>query len=262
MIRYEQVCFAYQDQNILNQINLEIASGEFVAVIGGNGAGKSAFLKLLNGLLKPTAGSITVDGLDTRTTKTSVLAKKIGFLFQNPDVQICKNTVREEILFSLHCAGVQRAEERCERMIKQFNFAPDADPFSMGRGRRQMLALASVLAVGPQVLVLDEPTTGLDYRECMMIMEQIAALQTAGTTVIMVSHDMELVADFAGRVLVLGGGSVLADGDCRAVMCDRALLSRAKLQPPQIVELAGRCGCAGVCNVNEMQNYLEGRAVL
>lgn len=271
MIRLEQVDFAYQEQNLLNKINLEIDSGEFVAIVGGNGAGKSTFLKLLNGLLKPTAGRVTIDGMDTRTTKTSELAKKIGFLFQNPDVQICKNTVREEILFSLHCVGTkavaghgeakrrkgeQGAQGRCEMIMEQFGFAPEADPFSMGRGRRQMLALASVLAVSPQILVLDEPTTGLDYRECMTIMEQVADLHKEGTTVIMVSHDMELVSDFAKRMLVFGEGSILADGDCREIMCDRALLSRAKLQPPQIVELAGRCGCVGVSSVLDMLYYL------
>jgi energy-coupling factor transport system ATP-binding protein len=261
LIEFSNVCFAYDKNNILENINLTIDDGEFIAIVGRNGAGKTTLMKLFNGLLKPTSGTVTVEGLDTRLARTSELAGHVGFLFQNPDRQICQNTVKAEIEFGLKCILTDKneIEERCLATMESFGFEGDKDPFSLSRGERQKVALASVLALSPKIMVLDEPTTGLDYKECMQIMEVIKALNSRGTTVVMVCHDMELVTDFAQRVLVIGDGGVLADDVCKNVMSNDTVLRRTSLAPPQIAQLAIRLGEAfnGILTVDEMAERIE-----
>lgn len=265
MIKFSDVCFAYEKKNILDSISFSINRGEFVAIVGRNGAGKTTLMKLLNGLLKPTSGNVTIANLDTKTSKTSELAKHVGFLFQNPDRQICQNTVKDEITFGLKCIFTNKVEieKRCTEAIVRFGLKAEKDPFSLSRGERQKVALASIIALSPQILVLDEPTTGLDYKECMQIMEIIKELNNNGTTVIMVCHDMELVADFAQRVIVLGEGSLLSDATCRTVMVDANVLKSASLAPPQIAELAIRLGDGfeGILTLDEMTDRIESRCL-
>lgn len=265
MINFSNVCFAYDKKNILDNINFSINKGEFVAIIGRNGAGKTTLMKLFNGLLKPTAGNVTAANLDTKLSKTSEIAKYVGFLFQNPDRQICQNTVKEEIAFGLKCVLTDREEieKRCKATIESFGLAGEKDPFSLSRGERQKVALASIIAISPDILVLDEPTTGLDYKECMQIMEIINELNKKGTTIIMVCHDMELVADFAHRVIVLGEGNILADDSCKKVMINAEVLRSASLAPPQIAELAIRLGedFEGILTLDEMTDAIESRCL-
>src|SRR5690554_1022914 len=175
MIRLQNVCFSYDQDRTLSNISFQLKKGEFTAIIGANGAGKSTLCRLLNGLLKPSSGSVEVNGLDTRHTKSSILARQIGFLFQNPDRQICKNTVAEEILFGLELLYKDREliKKRLETVLSMFGFSGETNPFNLSRGERQRLALASLIAVEPEILILDEPTTGLDYNECIEIMEII-----------------------------------------------------------------------------------------
>ncbi|MHB8062835.1 MAG: energy-coupling factor ABC transporter ATP-binding protein [Ruminiclostridium sp.] len=265
MITFNKVCFAYDKKNILADISFTINKGEFVALVGRNGAGKTTLMKLFNGLLRPTSGNVVVANLDTKLSKTSELAKHVGFLFQNPDRQICQNTVNNEVAFGLKCIFTDKneIEKRCKATIASFGLSGDKDPFSLSRGERQKVALASIIALSPEILVLDEPTTGLDYKECMQIMELIKQLNHNGTTVIMVCHDMELVADFAQRVIVLGDGSILADDYCKKVMLDAAVLDSASLAPPQIAELAIRLGddFQGILTLDEMTDKIESRCL-
>ena len=221
MIDFQNVSFSYSSGASLRDVSFHIGRGEFVALVGENGAGKSTLSKLVNGLLKPLQGSVTVKGLDTRTTRTSEYARFLGFLFQNPDRQICCGTVAEELKFGLGLLGISQEEQekRCARLLEEFGFSGSQDPFSLSRGERQRLALAGLLAVEPEVLILDEPTTGMDYRECMQLMERVRELnREQGATVLMVCHDMEVVRDFARRVLVLSGGRLLADGPVEKIL--------------------------------------------
>lgn len=240
MIRFENVSLSYGGAAAVRDLNFTVGRGEFVALIGANGAGKTTVSKLMNGLLKPTAGRVLVDGVPTTSLRTSALAKKIGFLFQNPDRQLCKPTIREEIRFGLALTGAKDAVQRTEAVLKAFGLDGDRDPFSASRGERQRIALASLIAVEPEVLILDEPTTGLDYRECMAMMARVRSLNAAGTTVVMVCHDMELVLDFAHRVLVLCEGTLLLDGETRAVFRNEAVLRQASVLPPQVTRLSLR----------------------
>lgn len=265
-VEFRQVSAAYDVQvPILRDVSFSIERGEFVAFLGTNGAGKSTTMRLVNGLLTPTEGQVLVDGVPTTSLKTSQLALKVGFLFQNPDRQICCNTVREELLFGLRALGSAYTEDemcaRVEKVIDEFGFSPDADPFLLNRGTRQLLALASVVVVEPSIVVLDEPTTGLDYRECCKVMEAVERLRSTGATVIMVCHDMEVVADFAERVIVMNAGRVVADGATFEVLRDRAVCERASLVPPQIADisqtLAGALPALGQANtLDEMTSAI------
>ena len=244
MIECDSVRFGYgktKDAELIHGISLSIEDGEFVALTGENGAGKSTFSKLLAGILKPSDGKICVNGTDTKKAKNSVLAKNTGFLFQNPDRQLCTYTVRDEIAFgqkALRTGTEEEISKRTEKIIERFGFNPDEAPFSLSRGQRQRLALASIIAVEPKVMILDEPTTGLDYKECMEIMSAVKELNKNGTTVIMVCHDMELVLDFARRMIVLADGKIEADGKTLEIMCRKEILQNTCLLSPQIIQIA------------------------
>ena len=244
MIECDSVRFGYgktKDAALIHGISLSIKDGEFVALTGENGAGKSTFSKLLAGILKPSDGKISVNEIDTKKAKNSVLAKNTGFLFQNPDRQLCTYTVRDEIAFgqkALKTGTEEEISKRTEKIIERFGFNPDEAPFSLSRGQRQRLALASIIAVEPKVMILDEPTTGLDYKECMEIMSAVKELNKNGTTVIMVCHDMELVLDFAQRMIVLANGKIEADGKTLEIMRSKEILQKASLLPPQIIQIA------------------------
>lgn len=243
MIRVENLCFKYPGGNdILNCLNFSIKKGEFVAIIGQNGAGKTTLLKQFNGLLKPAVGRVLVNGLDVSKTKTSELAKHIGFLFQNPDHQIFCPTVYEEIAFGLKNTG--RGREEIDKLVRKaaekvgLESSLAIEPFTLSKGQRQRVALASVLAMETDVLVLDEPTTGQDYREGIEIMELVADLNRQGKTIIMVTHDMELVARYAQRTVILKAGTVIEDGLVHSVLCSTEKLSASYLDSTQIYLLA------------------------
>lgn len=243
MIEFEKVSASYDGElPILRDVSFRIPDGDFVAFVGTNGAGKSTTMRLVNGLLKPSSGQVLIDGVPTTQLRTSQLAAKVGFLFQNPDRQICCSTVREELLFGFRAQGRADAEAQAkvDAMIERFGFDGDAEPFLLNRGTRQLLALASIIVMEPPVVVLDEPTTGLDFHECAKVMDVIAELNAHGTTVIIVCHDMEVVADYARRVIAMTAGQVVADGETFAVLRNRDVLARTHLLPPQVVDVALR----------------------
>jgi energy-coupling factor transport system ATP-binding protein len=271
MIRIENLSASIRKTPILSDIGASVGEGEFVALVGPNGAGKTTLLKHLNGLLKPTKGSVAIAGVDTRKTKTSELARLVGFLFQNPDQQILCMSVREEIRFGLKHTGVPRDEwdARMESAaaITGLSKKIDADPLLLTRSRRQRVALASVLATGPEILVLDEPTSAQDEVETTRVMEIAQGLVRAGKTVILVSHDMELVSRYATRALVLVGGKLVADLDPADLFADDELLERASLSKPGLHRLAESLGysregkMSGSLSVRELADFVESSAI-
>lgn len=223
-------------------INLTVRAGEILAVVGQNGAGKTTFTKLLNGLIKPSAGVVRIAGLDTRTTPVSVLASHAATLFQNPDRQLCRNTVVEEISFGLELQGApaDAARERALHVAATFGLPENASPFNLSRGQRQMVALASVVALEPELIILDEPTSGLDYRECMTVMETVRQRALDGAAVVMVCHDMEVVSDFADTLAVMAEGRLIEVGPSREVFANDALLAHARIAAPCVPALGKR----------------------
>lgn len=243
MIEFKNVCSSYsEDVPVLRDVSFTIDDGEFAAFVGANGAGKSTTMRLINGLLKPESGEVLLDGVPTTQLRTSEVARRVGFLFQNPDGQICRSSVREELLFGFTARGERgpEAERRVDEIMRAFHFNGDDDPFLLNRGTRQLLALASVVVLAPPVVVLDEPTTGLDFRECAKVMDVIRGLHERGTTVVMVCHDMEVVADNAARTIVMSAGRIVDDGDTFDVLRNHETLARADLIPPQIVDISLR----------------------
>ena len=248
MIRMEHVSFSYPSQgSVITDVSFEAGEGEFIAILGANGAGKTTTARLIDGLIRPTSGRVWINGMDTAATSVSQRAREVGFLFQNPDRQICKNTVREEILFGLRTVRGDEGEEvlnaRAEEVLRDFGFTGEEEPFSLSRGQRQRVALASVLAPEPRILILDEPSTGMDYRECCQIMDRIRQMnEEKKVTVVMVCHDMEVVLDYARRALVMCHGELLADGPVRDIFRNRELMEKASILPPQMIGLSMRLG--------------------
>lgn len=263
MLEFKNVSFSYNSTANVKNLNVQVERGDFVAIIGANGAGKSTFSKLCNGLLQPTEGDVFVLDKNTKKEKVSNLAKHIGFLFQNPDRQICCGTVEEEVAFSLKNNGLPEEEikKRVADTIKEFGFNGSMEPFNMSRGQRQKLCLACLIALNPEILILDEPTTGLDYRECMEMMARIKELNEAGTTVVMVCHDMEVVLDFAKKIIVMNRGEILGQGETRAILSDIDLLERARLLQPQIAQTCTALGAGyeNIFTVDEMIAALKAK---
>lgn len=226
----------------IEDIDLTVRAGEILAVVGQNGAGKTTLTKLLNGLIKPSAGVVRIAGLDTRTTPVSALASHAATLFQNPDRQLCRNTVVEEISFGLELQGVaaDAARERARHVAATFGLPENASPFNLSRGQRQMVALASVVTLEPELIILDEPTSGLDYRECMTVMETVRQRALDGAAVVMVCHDMEVVSDFADTLAVMAEGRLIEVGPSREVFANDALLAHARIAAPCVPALGKR----------------------
>lgn len=228
----------------LADVSLTIQPGEFIAFIGQNGAGKTTLAKTFNGILMPTSGKVIVDGRETRAAGLDVLARIVGYVYQNPDHQIFSNTVKDEVAFGPRNLGLSPAEveQAVQHALELVEMQGDAEtyPFLLGRGQRQKLAVASVIAMGSPVLVVDEPTTGLDLHGSLNIMQLLRQWNAAGRTIIIITHDMQIVAEFAQRTVVMAQGRVLADGPTRQVLTDQPMLAQAFIQAPQITRLAQR----------------------
>jgi energy-coupling factor transport system ATP-binding protein len=251
-IQVDDVVFRYAPgaADILRGVSLRIDRGDFVALIGQNGAGKTTLAKHFNGLLRPSAGTVRVLGTDTRTAGLADLARTVGYVYQNPDHQIFAQRVRSEVAFGPHNLGLSQAEvdtrvSQALALVGLQDYA-DAFAFSLGRGQRQKLAVASVLAMEPPVLVVDEPTTGLDKPGARGILDLLSRWNADGRTIIVITHDMALVAERVPRTIVVNDGRILADGDTRDVLSDAPLLRAAFLRPPQVTRVAQRLSSFGV----------------
>jgi energy-coupling factor transport system ATP-binding protein len=228
--------------HVLDHVNLTIRRGDFIALIGQNGAGKTTLAKTFNGLIQPTTGDLLVDGQNTRTAGLARLARVVGYVYQNPDHQIFAKSVREEVAFGPRNLGMSAAEVNAavDHALELVEMTHEADsyPFVLGRGQRQKLAVASVIAMGSPVMVVDEPTTGLDLRGALNIMNLLRRWNASGRTIIVITHDMDIVAEYANRSIVMTMGKVVADGDTRSVLTDEAVLTAAHLTLPRITKIA------------------------
>lgn len=235
------VSFAYTNGvKALEDVSFNANSGELIALIGRNGAGKTTITKIINGLLRPTEGSVVIDGIDTKTLRISQIAKYVSTLFQNPDYQLCKETVLEEVAFSCKLIGEDsnQAQAHAMEVIEKLNLNPLDIPFMLSRGQRQMVALAATVVTRPKILVLDEPTCGLDYRECVRIMQVVEDLRDHGCCVIMVCHDMEVVLDYATRLITINDGKLIIDGCARDVFENPEVTKAASLCPPLLCSVS------------------------
>ena len=244
----------------MDDVFLEITAGEFVALVGQNGCGKTTLAKHLNGLHVPTEGEVRVLGKSTSEWTLRELGRRVGYVFQNPDHQIFANTVLDEVAFGARNYGLpeETVREKVESALAVTGLAgrEQEDPFNLTRGERQQLAVASVLATDPEILVLDEPTTGLDYPGQVAILNLIRRLNESGRTVVMITHSMWVVAEYADRCVIMSGGRVVRDGDVRSCFSDPKLLESLYLQAPEAVRLGYEFGLV-VRSVKEIVDCLE-----
>ena len=228
----------------LSRVSLSFRAGEFAAILGQNGSGKSTLAKLCNGLLLPSEGRVMVLGKDTQ--QTGGLSSIVGYVFQNPDHQIFAETVRKEVAFGAENAGC--SPDECEARVAEalqavgLTGAEERDPFSLTKGERQRVAVASILAAKPRILIVDEPTTGLDAEESARMMNMMRALHRRGHTIIVITHDMEIVANYATRCVLMQRGEILADGPTRDIFSDSELLRSAALALPALTRFGQRWG--------------------
>lgn len=228
----------------LRDINLDIRYGEYLALVGGNGSGKTTLAKNLNGLLRPTGGSVVVAGRPTNEQKVASLARIVGYAFQNPDHQLFCSSVEEEVRFGPVNLGYpeQDVRDKVEKAIEAMSLEQlrELPPLSLRLGERRRVSIASVIAMDPDVLILDEPTTGLDAEESAELMRRLKRLNDDGKTIILITHDMKLVAEHAKRVVVISEGRVLLDSDPRGAFSDLEILRQSNLVPPAVTQLAHR----------------------
>jgi energy-coupling factor transport system ATP-binding protein len=232
----------------LEDVDLHIAAGERVALVGQNGSGKTTLVRHLNGLLRPTSGRVLHDGGDAAGRSVAQLARSVGLVFQDPDRQIFAGSVRSEVEFGPRNLGLSGSalHAAVDVALAEVGLQADAhaNPYDLGASRRKLLALASVQAMGTPVLVLDEPTTGQDMRGVRIVRSLVAGAHSAGRTVIAISHDMEFVARSFDRVIVLRAGRVILDGTPSSVFAKAAWeeLRSTYLEPPLPSVIGSRMG--------------------
>ena len=242
MIEVEEVHFTYPNGvEALKGVSLAIKDGEFVAIMGQNGAGKTTLVKHFNGLLKPSQGLVHVDGVETTKTSVATLSRNAGFVFQNPDHQLFSETVEEEISFALKNFGFE-AEVIEKRVTWALNLLGleqyrKTSPFLLSGGERKRVALASVLAWNPKTLILDEPTIGQDHQQKEKLRQFIVQMQTQGKTVVIVTHDVEFVAECNPRVVLMKEGRIVADGEGREILTTPEVLAQSSIVLPQIAQI-------------------------
>ena len=269
LIEVSDLVFDYPDgTTALQKIDLDIYANQFIALIGQNGAGKTTLAKTMNGLLKPTNGSVKIDGLDTREKGTAKkIVTKVGYVFQNPDHQLFNNTIFKEIAYGPRNIGLPNDEVKIRVQEAAAVCGVEEDlfsehPFFLTKGLRQRVAIASILSMRPRTIIVDEPTTGQDLRQSLEVMNFLKMLwEEEGHTIIIITHEMPIVAQYAQRVVVLSNGGVLMDGSTRDVFAKPELLKRTFVKPPQITRLAQALGQHGIpkniLTVEEMLDAFE-----
>lgn len=242
MIKLENVSFRYPSgTTALHSIDLNIQAGDFVAIMGENGAGKTTLAKQFNGLLKPTAGRVLVDDEDTRKVSVAHLSRKVGLVFQNPDHLLFSETVKDEVAFGLRNFGYspEVVEKQVGRTLEALGLAEYADtsPFLLSGGERKRVALASILASEPDYLILDEPTIGQDYLQKERLRNFILQLYSQGKAVVIITHDVEFVAESNPKVILLSKGSIVGQGPAESVLTKDEMVKRSSLVKPQMSRL-------------------------
>lgn len=240
-IEFRDVYFSYDGKPVLRGVNVALREGERVALLGNNGAGKSTMAKLMLGILKPTRGEVLVYGMDTRSREVFELAPIVGLVFQDPFSMLFAKTVWEEISFGPKNVGVpeqqlparvQEAAEHC-----RVNHLLEYSPFASSHGEKKRICVASILAMRPRVLILDEPTAGQDYESYTRFMEFVSELYSTGVvkTLVIITHDTDLALEYTDRTIVLSGGQVIADGPTAKVLTSREVLERGRIRETSLV---------------------------
>ena len=243
-ITVKNLSFKYPSgtENVLNDISLKVEKGEKLAIIGQNGAGKTTFVKMLNGLLKAEKGEVIVDGWNTKDFSVAKMSKKVGYVFQNPMDQIFHNNVFDEIAFGAKKLKYSKEKldnlvEKAMKLTKLSEFKKE-NPYNLPYSMRKFVTIASIIAMDCDVVIMDEPTAGQDYFGMQVLHNLIEGLNKEGKTVITITHDMEFVVNNFDRIVVMTNGKIIADGNKRDIFWDLEVLNKAMLKQPYIGDLA------------------------
>ena len=261
IIEFKNVSFQYPNGfSAVENVDFEIQQGEKLAIVGQNGAGKTTTVKMMNGLLKPTDGTVLVDGMDTKDYTTAQLSRVTGYVFQNPDEQIFHNTVRAEIEFGPGVLGfdVDKIREKTEWAAQICGLTEhlEENPYNLPLSIRKFVTIASVLAMDEKILVLDEPTAGQDLNGLKCLENILNELEKKGTTVITITHDMEFVVNKFPVVFVMVRENLLKSGAAREIFEDDELLAESMLKCSYISSLASRLGIVqDIMSQEEMVEY-------
>jgi energy-coupling factor transport system ATP-binding protein len=269
LIKVTDARYVYSNGAVLalDGVSLDIPEGQSVGIVGQNGSGKTTLTKLLNGLLKPTSGSIVVDGKDTAKNSVQQMSSTVGYVFQNPNHQLFAPSVTAELAFGPTNLKLPPEEitERIAHALEFFDIKQYADmhPYRLSFPLRKLVGIASVFTMGPKVFVLDEPTTGQDHQTTKVINQLIHRLQDRGSTVICVSHDMPLLADVSERMIVMWNAKIIADGSAREVFGNTEVMERTHIAPPQVTQISlrlkSRKGKPASLSVAELSAELGGK---
>ena len=230
----------------LRGISLRVESGEQVAIVGQNGAGKTTLVKHLNGLLQPTSGYVQIGDWDTKEHSVATLARRVGYVFQNPDEQLFSKTVGVEVAFGPRNLGYPG--EQVQGLVQdalamtELSDKTEANPYDLSPTWRKMVALASVIAMDTDIVIFDEPTTGQDAANIARIAHVIQLLHKRGKTVIAITHDIDFCAENFQRVIAMSQGQILLDGQANDVLGREAILATTYVDPPQLTRLGKRLG--------------------
>ncbi|WP_166980256.1 ABC transporter ATP-binding protein [Paramicrobacterium fandaimingii] len=247
LIRVRDLTIASGDAVLLDRVSLDVHEGDFLAIVGANGAGKTTLIQAMTGVARPPKRHVTLAGMDAATRDAHALAQRVGFVFQNPEHQFVANSVADELASGLRVHGdssgrrlePDEISDRVDRMLARLGLSAhrDVHPFLLSGGQKRRLSVGTALIVGAPILALDEPTFGQDRERADELMAMLQLLRAEGTTIIVVSHDMQLVAEYASRVVVLSDGTVAADGSAASILSDDALLRRNSLRQPPLARV-------------------------
>jgi len=239
LIMVHDVDYAYSNGTVaLKKVSLNIKKGELIAIMGQNGAGKTTLIRTLNGLIRPTNGSIFIEGENINSKTIASISKKVGVIFQNPMHQLFSNTIEDEIKFSLKSLNLNKEDikTKVDQIVKEFNLEKyrKRSPLNLSGGESKKLAIASIICRDPDILVFDEPTLGQDAKEIKFFLGLIKHELKRGKTIIMVTHNIEFTVENVPRTILMSGGEIIADGPTQQIFINELLISKSSLIMPQV----------------------------
>ena len=277
LIMVHDVDYVYSNGTIaLKQVSLNIKKGEFIAIMGQNGAGKTTLIRTFNGLIRPTKGSIFLEGENIDSKTIATMSKKVGVIFQNPMHQLFSTTLEDEIKFSLKSLNLDKEEIqiKVDQILKEFDLEKyrKRSPFNLSGGESKKLATASILCRDPDVLVFDEPTLGQDAKEINFFLGLIKSELKRGKTIIMVTHNIEFTVEHVPRTILMSGGQIIADGPTQSIFTNEFLISKSSLIMPQIYLFKKELRKIGITIpkevireseiINFLENYLDSKTTI
>ncbi len=277
LIMVHDVDYVYSNGTIaLKQVSLNIKKGELIAILGQNGAGKTTLIRTFNGLIRPTKGSIFLEGENIASKTIATLSKKVGVIFQNPMHQLFSTTLEDEIKFSLKSLNLDKEEIqiKVDQILKEFDLEKyrKRSPFNLSGGESKKLATASILCRDPDILFFDEPTLGQDAKEINFFLGLIKSELERGKTIIIVTHNIEFTVEHVPRIILMSGGQIIADGPTKSIFTNEFLISKSSLIMPQIYLFKKELQKIGITIPKEvfreseiiyfLDNYLESKSTI